>query len=207
MEAILLPLTYFGNVSYFIHLYKSDEVWIDDREVYLKQTFRNRCQILAANGKLDLTVPIVGTKGRELSIAEIKIAYDDPWQQKHWRTIVSAYKSSPFFEEFEDDIKELLFSKHEFLKELNLEITLKMIELLGKEKSFNLKSEIELPVHSRSLLGYFKPSKMPQNHMQLESYIQVFNYKYGFIPNLSILDLLFNEGPYALSYLLNSPEL
>lgn len=204
MEAILLPLTYFGNVSYFIHLYKSDEVWIDDREVYLKQTFRNRTQVLAANGKLDLSVPVISTKGIELSIDKIKISYDDPWQQKHWRTIVSAYKSSPFFEEFENDIKDLVFSKHELLKDLNLEITLKMLELIGKEKKCQLSSENEIPKKIRSLLGYFKPSKMPQAHLQLEPYIQVFNYKYGFTPNLSILDLLFNEGPYALSYLLNA---
>jgi hypothetical protein len=204
MEAILLPLTYFGNISYFIHLYDTNEVWIDDQEIYLKQTFRNRAQVLAANGKIDLSVPVLSTKGIEINIDKIKISYDDPWQLKHWRTIVSAYRSSPFFEEFEDDVKELIFSKHELLKDLNLEITIKMLELIGKKKKWQLRSEKELPENIRSLLGYFKPSKMPQSHLDLEPYIQVFNYKYGFTPNLSILDLLFNEGPYALSYLLNA---
>ena len=103
-----------------------------------------------------------------------------------------------------DEIKKLIFSKQELLKDLNLEITLKMLELIGEEKKIQLSSKKEVPENIRSLLGYFKPSKMPHEHLQMQPYIQVFNYKYGFIPNLSILDLLFNEGPYALSYLLNA---
>lgn len=201
MEAIVLPLTYFGNIAYFHLLYTSEELWIDDREIYLKQSFRNRTQILAANAKLDLTVPVNSTKGYEITIDKIKINYDDPWQLKHWRSIVSAYKSAPFFEEFEEDIKQLVFAKHEFLLDLNLEITYKIMKLLGKEIELHFKSKEELPSRTHSMLGYFKPSKMPASHSELKAYMQVFNYKFGFIPNLSILDLLFNEGPYALSYL------
>ena len=110
MEAIVPPLTYFGNLSYFKEFYKAQEVYIDNKEVYLKQTFRNRTQVLAANGILDLSVPIKGIKGVETSIESIFISYDDPWQTKHWKTIKSAYKSAPFFEEYEDDIKSLILT-------------------------------------------------------------------------------------------------
>lgn len=201
MEAIVLPLTYFGNIAYFHLLYTSEKLWIDDREVYLKQSFRNRTQILAANAKLDLTVPVNSSKGYEIRIDKVRINYDDPWQVKHWRSIVSAYRSAPFFDEYEEDIKHLIFSKHDSLVDLNIEITDKLMELLGKKLDLHFKSKEEIPEFSHSMLGYFKPSKMPTSHSELKAYMQVFNYKFGFVPNLSILDLLFNEGPYALSYL------
>lgn len=202
MEAIVLPLTYFGNLSYFKYLYTSDEVWIDDTELYLKQTFRNRTQILAANGILDLSVPVQSTKGMDLSIEKIKISYDDRWQIKHWRTIKSAYKSAPFFEEYEEDIKALITEEHKYLIDLNRTILSKLIELLGHPKKVEFASESAIPSSAKSLKGYFKPSKIPDSNFK--PYLQVFNYKHGFSPNLSILDLLFNEGPYSVGYLLNN---
>ena len=202
MEAIVLPHTYFGNLSYFKYLYTAKEVWFDDREIYLKQSFRNRTQILAANGVLDLSVPVQSTKGVELSIDKIKISYDDRWQIKHWRTIQSAYKSAPFFEEYEDDIKALINKEHSLLIELNQSVLIKLIELLGHPKKINLASENTIPSSARSLRGYFKPSKIPSS--SFKPYLQVFNYKHGFSSNLSILDLLFNEGPYSVGYLMNN---
>lgn len=204
MEAKVLPLSYFGNLSYFKCIISDSQIWIDDREVYLKQTYRNRTQILAANGVLNLSVPVVSTKGEELGIDEIKIAYDDPWQQKHFKTIKSAYKSSPFFDEYEEEIRDLIFKKHIYLIDLNKEILARIVGLLGITKEIHFCSLQPAPTDAFSLRGYFKPSKTPSSFKQFKSYLQVFNYKYDFIPNLSILDLLFNEGPYALSYLLNS---
>ncbi len=201
MEAIVLPLTYFGNLSYFKYLYTSEEVWIDDTEVYLKQTFRNRMQIIAANGVLDLSVPVQSTKGLDLTIDKIKISYDDRWQLKHWRTIQSAYKSSPFFEEYEHDIKALINMEHDLLIDLNKSILSKLIKLLGHPKKVKFASDGGISSKAHSLRGYFKPSKIPDSNFK--PYLQVFNYKHGFSPNLSILDLLFNEGPYSVGYLLN----
>lgn len=198
----MLPLTYFGNLSYFKYLYTTDDVWIDDTELYLKQTFRNRTQLIAANGVLDLSVPVQSTKGIDLSIDKIRISYDDRWQINHWRSIQSAYKSAPFFEEYEDDIKALINTKHTLLIDLNRSILMKLIELLGHPKKVKLASEIEIPSSAQSLRGYFKPSKIPESNFK--PYLQVFNYKHGFVPNLSILDLLFNEGPYSVGYLLNN---
>lgn len=202
MQAIVLPLTYFGNLSYFHYLYTSDEVWIDNTEVYLKQSFRNRMQILAANGVIDLSVPVQSSKGLELNIDKVKISYDERWQLKHWRTIQSAYKSAPFFEEYEEDIKALINEDHIYLSDLNQSILNKIIELVGSPSKMEFTSIIAAPNTAISYRGHFKPSKIPPS--DFKSYLQVFNYKFGFVPNLSILDLLFNEGPYSASYLLNS---
>lgn len=206
MAAKALPLTYFGNLSYFKNILDEGQVWIDDREIYLKQTFRNRTQILAANGVLNLSVPIMSTKGEDVSIDKIKISYDDPWQQKHFKTIKSAYKSSPFFDDYEGEIKGLILKKHVYLTDLNNEILNKIIELLGLRKEIHYSSQQAIPQDAFSYRGYFKPSKTPSSFNQFKPYLQVFNYKFDFIPNLSILDLLFNEGPYSLSYLLNSSK-
>jgi hypothetical protein len=203
MEAIVLPYTYFGNLSYFKLLAKADQVWIDDNEIYLKQSYRNRTEILAANGVLSLTVPVISPKGQELSIDKIRIAYDESWQSKHQKTIRSAYRSAPFFEEYEADIAELFQFKHAHLIALNNAILKKLLNLIGLNKEIHFASEKEIPKEAFSYRGYFKPSKSPDSFSNFKPYIQVFNYKYDFSPNLSILDLLFNEGPYALSYLLN----
>ena len=163
----------------------------------------NRCQILAANGVLDLSIPVVGTKGQVTPINEIRISYDDNWPVKHWRSIRSAYRSAPFFEEYAADIEALIMSKAEKLIDLNASILEKLIELLQIDKEINYHSASGTPEDLLKLNGHFKPSKMPEEHKQMPSYLQVFNYKYDFIPNLSILDLLFNEGPYAQQYLLS----
>lgn len=204
MAAKVLPLTYFGNLSYFRTIIEEGEIWIDDREFYLKQTYRNRTQILAANGSLNLSVPVSSTKGKDIQVNKIKISYDDPWQLKHFKTIKSAYKSSPFFDEYEEEIRALILEKHDYLIDLNKSILLKSLELLGIKKEINFCSDNPAPKDSYSLRGYFKPSKTPTSFNQFNPYLQVFNYKFDFIPNLSILDLLFNEGPYSLSYLINS---
>ena len=151
-------------------------------------------------------MPVNSTKGKELPFNLIKINYDDPWQLKHTRTIKSAYKSAPFFEEYEDDIISLINEKHTYLEELNKAVLFKMMEILNKEQTINFSSKESIPANSISLLGHFKPSKMPKSHLNLKSYVQVFNYKFGFVPNLSILDILFNEGPYALEFLLHKAE-
>lgn len=157
-------------------------------------------RILAANGPLELSVPIKSTKGEIIPIDQIEISYDENWPLKHWRSIKSAYKSSPFFEEYEEDIKSIIFSKPDMLLELNKLIVDRMSYLLNLGSSFKLTSENGLPSNYKDLRTHFKPSKSPEFE-NAKSYPQVFNYKFDFIPNLSILDLLFNEGPYSTSYL------
>ena len=200
MEAIVLPLTYFGNVAYFRHFVSDKKLWIDDHEPYLKQTYRNRMRILGANGPLELSVPIKSTRGKTLPIDQIEISYDENWPLKQWRSIKSAYKSSPFYEEYEEDIKVLIFSEPIYLVELNKSIVDQMIILLGIEKDYHLSSEHLLPSEFKDRRTYYKPSKSPEFEY-VKPYQQVFNYKFDFVPNLSILDLLFNEGPYSKTIL------
>lgn len=176
------------------------EIWIDDREPYLKQTYRNRMRILGANGPLELTVPIKSTKGKTLSIDQIEISYDENWPLKHWRSIKSAYRSSPFFEEYEEDIKPIIFSESVKLIDLNKLIIDGIINLLNLNNTFKFTSEKQLPSLYNDYRTHFKPSKSPVFE-NLKSYQQVFNYKFDFVPNLSILDLLFNEGPYSKTML------
>jgi len=197
---IVLPLTYFGNVSYFRHFVSKNKLLIDDGEPYLKQTYRNRMRILAANGPLELSVPIKSTKGKILSIDQIEISYDENWPLNHWRSIKSAYKSSPFFEEYEEDIMVLIFSEPQKLIELNKLIIDRVIILLDIEKDYLFSSEHILPSKFNDLRTFFKPSKSPEFE-NAKPYQQVFNYKFDFVPNLSILDLLFNEGPYSTAIL------
>lgn len=203
MKAIILPLTYFGNISYFSYFMSESEIWIDDREPYLKQTYRNRMRILGANGPLELSVPLKSTKGETLPIDQIEISYDENWPLKHWRSIKSAYKSSPFFEEYEDDIKSIIFSNSALLIDLDKLITDRIIDLLNLSFNYKLTSDKPLPPNYKDYRTYFKPSKSP-DFKNAKIYQQVFNYKFDFVPNLSILDLLFNEGPYSATILSES---
>ena len=203
MQAIILPLTYFGNVSYFRHFISDNEIWLDDCEPYLKQTYRNRMRILGANGPLELSIPIKSTKGKKLTIDQIEISYDENWPLKHWRSIRSAYKSSPFFEEYEEGIKKLLFSESVKLVDLNEVITNQIIRLLNIEKSYEFTSKQSPPLKNINFHTHYKPSKSP-HFENLKPYQQVFNYKYDFVPNLSVLDLLFNEGPFSATILSDS---
>lgn len=203
MGVIALPLTYFGNLAYFKLILEAEELWIDDHEIYLKQTFRNRMQILAANGPLGLSVPIVSPKGSELHSDDIKISYDDPWQSKHIKTIRSAYKSSPFYDEYAEEINQLINSKYEYLNDLNKAVLKTLFSLLNIDRKIHFSSIDPIPASAFSYRGYFKPTKTSNEFTQFTPYVQVFNYKFDFVSNLSILDLLFNEGPYAMSYLLN----
>ena len=200
MKATLLPLTYFGNIAYYKHFVSDNELWIDDREPYLKQTYRNRMRILGANGPLELSVPIKSTKGKMPPIDQIEISYDENWPLNHWRSIKSAYKSSPFFEEYEEDIKSIIFSKPMMLTDLNKLIVDRIINLLNLNSSFYFSSDKQFPSKFKDYRTHFKPSKSPEIE-NARSYQQVFNYKFDFVPNLSILDLLFNEGPYSANIL------
>ena len=200
MQVIVLPLIYFGNLDYFSHFVSDSELWIDDCEPYIKQTYRNRMRILGANGPLDLSVPVKSTKGKTIPISQIEISYDEDWQLNHWRSIKSAYRSSPFYEEYEDEIKSIIFGNYNTLLDLNKIITDRLVDLLNLNSILNFTSELKLPSKYKDYRAHFKPSKSKELE-NYKPYQQVFNYKFEFVPNLSILDLLFNEGPYSKTVL------
>ena len=168
---------------------------------YQKQTYRNRCYIYGANGKLSLNIPVHYTQKNRQSTKEIQIENSSKWQSTHWKSIESAYKTSPFFEFYEDELKILFENPQEFLLDFNFECIAVINSCIGFEPVItyteqfcktNLESDYRFMVNAR------KESKI-----ETKPYIQVFQEKHGLIMNLSILDLLFNEGPNTINYLKN----
>lgn len=209
MTTALLQTTYFGPVQWYQKLKRYDHCVIEQYDSYQKQTYRNRCVIATANGLQALTVPVeVGGKKEE--VREVRISDHNQWRRVHWNALQSAYSESPFFEYYADDIRPFFEQKYEFLIDFNEAIRQKMCELLDIETSVSYSSGFR--VHGSGFMvqgSGFKDfrevihAKHPQDdpEFQPRSYWQVFQHRYGFQPNLSILDLLFCMGPEAVFYL------
>lgn len=200
----VLSTAYCPPVEYFMAAAMTGRVLIETQESYIKQTYRNRCRIYACDGILSLTVP-VSMHGDSRDIRSVRIDYTRPWLQQHVRALVSAYRTSAFFEYYQDDILGILESRPETLFELNSRLTAKMMELLGIRCEISLTAEFrrEYPSGYLDLRDGIHPKKaVPEIFRdRFKPYYQVFSDRFGFIPGLSALDLLFNEGPDAISYL------
>jgi len=183
---MVLPITFFGPVSWYEQIARASEpIFIEAHENFQKQTLRTRCRIATANGVQTLTVPVSGSG----SIKDIKISDHNNWRHLHWQALSSAYGSSPFFEYYADDIAPFFEKKWDFLFDYNLEITHKMCELLDIHTEIRLTEEYQ--GCTRNQVNDCKP------------YYQVFKSRHGFLPDLSILDLLFNMGPESILCLIN----
>ena len=197
---ITLPLSYFGPIEEFVYLAQNNAVTYESKEHFVKQSYRNRCIIYGANGLLRLTVPLVLKSREKTAMENIKISYAENWQSHHWKSIKSAYKNSPFFDHYEELLLPLFLEEFDTLKNLNLKVLssvkqclhLSCKTLLNQEFKAYTDNDLRLNIH---------PKKEPT--LQLPRYIQVFEERHGFHKNLSILDLIFNEGPSALLYLQN----
>jgi len=204
---ILLSTAYFAPVRYFSKLAAYPEIYIEQHENFVKQTYRNRTVILGANGPISLIVPVEKGRSQKVKIKDLRIAYDEEWQRNHWRTIFSAYNSSPFFEYYADDIESFFRKKHEFLFDFNRKITETILETLEIPVSLTLTDDFELLpencLNSREQISPKTHLIEPDPHFIAQPYTQVFAEKFGFVPDLSILDLLFNEGPSAHSVLVD----
>ena len=201
---ILLSTAYFAPIQYYSEFLKADKVYIEQFENFIKQTYRNRCVIPGGNGPIQLIVPVVKGRGPKILIKDLQISYDTDWQRNQWRTIFSAYSSSPFFEYYKDDIQPFFEKKHRFLLDFNMEIHETICELLEIENTFVLTSDFEkVPEGTVNLRESISPKDKAHSARQFQTikYTQVFSEKLGFLPNLSILDLLFNEGPNSYSVL------
>lgn len=178
---------------------RAEEAVIEANETYLKQTCRNRCTIYGPNGKQTLTIPVNRVNGNHTLVKDVRIAYDQPWQQLHWRSIETAYNNSPFFLYYKDDLVPFFQYRYDFLIDFNSELLLLLFKLL-KTKSKIIFSE-----------GYSLDNCTDQREMQVSKksefhnppYIQPFAFRWGFITNLSIIDVLFNLGPETVDYLMN----
>ncbi|GAA4274564.1 WbqC family protein [Aquimarina gracilis] len=194
---------YFGSVAQYVAMARSEVIVFENEDNYQKQTYRNRTYVYGANGKLLLTIPIkhTGKEGRQL-YKDVRIENDFEWQILHWKSLETAYRTSPFFEYYEDEFAHLFKKKKEFLLDFNYECMQAVNDCLQLDKTFSKTNEyIKTPENSEDLRVLVNAKK--EKTYNLESYIQVFSDKHGFLPNLSILDLLFNEGTNALTYLEN----
>jgi hypothetical protein len=201
MSQALFSLPYFGPLSYYASLIKYDSILIESAENYQKQTYRNRQYIYGANGKLMLNIPVKHSKSKHRSkYIESEIENDFNWQELHFKSLESAYRTSPYFEFYEADIEPLFKKKYTSLFQFNLTCFKTLIELLNLEFKFGMtesyQKEHKTLVDCRNLVS----AKKKQINLK-STYHQVFEDKYGFIPDLSILDLLFNLGPESTTYL------
>lgn len=195
---IKLPISYFGPIEEFAYLAHHNEAVYEVKEHFVKQSFRNRCVIYGANGLLRLTVPLVLKSREKTAMEDIKISYAENWQAQHWRSIQSAYKNSPFFDYYEEMLLPLFFEQFETLLALNQKALSIIKSCLQIDCNIKLSDDFE-PYQQDDLRLSIHPKQQPT--VELPRYIQVFEEKHGFYPNLSILDLLFNEGPSAILYL------
>jgi len=209
MKPILLPLilstSYLPPIEYFISIINSKEVIIEKKESYKKQTYRNRCEVYGSSGKLNLIIPIIKIKGHNTKTEDIIISHKYNWQKNHWRAIESAYNSSPFFLYYKDDLIKFFTQKYENLIDFNYDLLMVLFEILGINFKVKFTKEFikyydENYIDKRNIIS---PKITINNSGNFPAYTQVFDTKYGFIPNLSIIDLIFNEGPSAIEYINN----
>jgi hypothetical protein len=204
---ILLSTAYFAPVHYYSRIITHPEVYIEQFEHFNKQTYRNRAVISGGNGPITLVVPIIKGRGTKIIIKDILIAYDMEWQRNQWQTITSAYNSSPYFEYYIDDIQPFFSKKTKYLIEHNLAIHEKLCELMEIENNLLFTQDFEsISKNTLNFREVISPKNKTRPDLQYQplEYTQVFTEKFGFIPNLSILDLLFNEGPNSYTILKKS---
>ncbi len=201
MNNILIHPTYFPSISHYVAMLQADSVTFEMEDNFQKQTNRNRMYIYSPNGVQLLNIPVKHAVEKHQKYKDVRIENDFGWQKNHFKSLEAAYRTSPFFEYFEDDFRPLFEKKHEFLMDLNLEV----FELVNESLGINIQPEKTIEFfHEVSDYKDFRPLvNGKKDTTQLEEYTQVFNEKHGFINNLSILDLLFNEGRYAVDYLKN----
>jgi len=201
MNNIIIHPSYFPSISHYVAIANADVVTLEMEDNFQKQTNRNRMYIYSPNGIQLLNIPIKHSKETHQKIQDVKLETAFDWQKQHFKSLEAAYRTSPFFEYFEDDLMPIFTKKHTFLMDLNLQTMELVSKCLGigfaPEKTIEYFHKVNDKTDYRNLINGKKDTT------QLESYTQVFGDKHGFINNLSILDLLFNEGRYAKDYLMN----
>jgi len=195
---ILIYPTYFPSISHYVAMIQANSVTFEVEDTFQKQTNRNRMYIYSSNGIQMLNISVKHDSNTS-QFKEIKIDNQYNWQKNHLKSLEAAYKNSPFFDYFVDDLQTLFAKKHEFMLDLNFEVFEFVNEALGISIPFKKTTEYFHQVTDKTDFRYLVNGK--KDTTIIEPYTQVFDDKYGFINNLSILDLLFNEGRYAVDYL------
>jgi hypothetical protein len=198
---ILLHPTYFPSISHFAAMAQADQITFEIEDNFQKQTNRNRTYIYSPNGIQLLNIPVKHSKESHQKTKDIKIETDFDWQKQHFKSLEAAYRSSPFFEFFEDDIRPIFEKKHTFLLDLNFEALAITSKCLRMKLEYDTTTEYFHEVDSNTVTDFRFLANGKKDTSLFETYTQVFDDKYGFLNNLSVLDLLFNEGKYSAEYL------
>ncbi len=200
MDILIYP-SYFPTISNYVAMAQADSITFEVEDNFQKQTNRNRTYIYSPNGIQILNIPIKHTKERHQKTKDVRLETAFDWQKQHFKSLEAAYRTSPFFEYFENELAPIFNKKHIFLMDLNFETMEIVSKCLRMKFDFNRTTEY---FHDVSNYTDFRPLVNGKKEIMLfENYTQVFGEKHGFINNLSILDLLFNEGKFALDYLKN----
>jgi len=200
-KGVVLPMFYLPPVAYFAELNKhKTDILIDKEEHFIKQTYRNRAHIYSPDGILALTVPVVKGAKVHTKAKDVKISYDFNWQRMHWMGLQNCYRRSAYFEFYEDSFAPFYHMRYDNLFDYNLEQLKLIIKLLKIKAEFKFTEDYELNYPERIDL---RLSLDPKKNTQIDQkpYFQLFEERHGFLNNLSIVDLLFNQGPQAINYL------
>ncbi|OKS86437.1 WbqC family protein [Mucilaginibacter polytrichastri] len=201
-KGALLPLFYLPPVEYFTQLNKfKPEIWLEQAEHFPKQTYRNRANIYSPDGVLTLVVPVVKGSKVHTPVKDVKISYDFKWQRLHWLSLEACYRRSAYFEYYEDDFAPFYEQKTSHLFDYNQKQLELLLRLLKIKSPLNYTESYEA-TYPGAVTDFRKAfSTKKEVTIEQKPYFQVFEERHGFLKNLSIIDLLFNQGPQALNYL------
>ena len=195
--ALFIP-TYFSPISQYQALLNSNSITFEVEDNYQKQTYRNRCYIYGANGKQLLNIPVSIPKSAKKTKSKDILVENSNWQKQHYKSLEAAYNHSPFFEFYKDDLQKIFSKKYTYLLDVNLDSFAFIMEALELSKEYSLSK-----VYEETKLNDFRNLADSKKKVEISflSYIQMFDQKFGFLKNLSILDLLFMEGPNSINFL------
>ena len=202
-ETVYIATAYLGPIQQYAKMVQYPVVYLECCENYVKQTYRNRCTIAAANGPLSLSVPIIKPDSLKCLTKDIRISDHGNWRHLHWNALCSAYNMSPFFEYYADDFAPFYEKRFTFLLDFNEQLRELICSLLDISPDIQ-QTETYEPTVAHDFSEPIQPRHpLPDPDFTPRPYYQVFQEKFGFQPNLSIVDLLFNMGPESLLYLSN----
>ena len=209
MQPVYISTTYLGPVQQYCKLFQYPEVHLETAENYLKQTFRNRCTIAVPDGELALSIPTVKPNTLKCPMRDIRISDHGNWRHLHWNALESAYNHTPFFEYYKDDFRPFYEKKYEFLVDFNEELCHLICSLIDIQPDMARTTEYrtEFTPNEADFRERIHPKKdfsLEDTEFSPQPYYQVFQERLGFLPNLSIIDLLFNMGPESLLVLQKS---